>query len=120
MSVGQDLRYGWRMLQRNPRFALVAILTLAVGIGANAAMFSVIDGVLLHRLPFTDPDRVILIWDTDANRGVDRGTATPAEFLDWRDQNRVFEQLSAFRTLFFTVSGEAGPEQVYVAQSSGH
>src|SRR5262249_27232710 len=103
-TFAQDLRYGWRMMQRSPGFSLIAILALAIGIGANAAMFSVINAVLMHKLPFANPDRVVLIWDTDPNRGIDRATASPAEFLDWRDQAHVFQELSAFRTLFFTVT----------------
>ena len=91
-TIWQDLQYGWRMLRRSPGFSLVAILTLAIGIGANAAMFSVIYTVLLRPLPFPDAQRIVFIWDTDPNRNVVRGVASPAEFLDWRDQNHSFEE----------------------------
>ena len=114
----RDLKYGWRMLWRDPGFAAVAILTLAIGIGANTAIFSVIDAVLLRPLPITQPDRVVLLWETDANRGIERGTASLAEFLDWRDQKHVFRELSAYRTLFFTMTGRGEPEQVYGGQAS--
>ena len=70
-TIWQDLQYGWRMFRRSPGFSLVAILTLAIGIGANAAIFSVINTVLLRPLPFPDAQRIVFIWDTDPNRNVD-------------------------------------------------
>src|SRR5580700_5913072 len=116
----QDLRYGARMLLRNPGFAIVAILTLAIGIGANVVIFSIVNGVLLKPLPFRDSGRVVTIWETDANRNVTRGTASAAEFLDWRDMNHVFEELSAWRALYFTITGSGEPEQVWGSQVSGN
>jgi predicted permease len=116
----QDLRYGTRMLRRNPGFAIVAILTLAIGIGANVVIFSIVNGVLLKPLPFRDSGRVVTIWETDANRNVTRGTASAAEFLDWRDMNHVFEELSAWRALYFTITGNGEPEQVWGSQVSGN
>jgi putative ABC transport system permease protein len=115
-----DLRYGWRMLRRNPGFAAVAILTLAVGIGANAAIYSVINVVLLRPLPFSDSNRIVLIWETDANRNVQRGIASPAEFLDWREQNHVFQELAAWRTWFYSLTGSGEPEQVWGVHASGN
>src|SRR5579863_5918263 len=99
---GNDLEYGWRMLRRNPGFAIVAVLTLAIGIGANAAIFSVINTILLHPLPFQDSSRIMNVWDTDPNRGITSGTVSAAEFLDWRDMNRSFSELDAFRTSYVT------------------
>jgi len=116
----QDLRYGWRTLRRSPAFTIVAVLTLAIGIGANAAIFSVVNAVLLRPLPFPDSRRIVWIWETDENRNVHRGTASPAEFLDWRDRNHVFEELSAWRQLFFTVTGHHEAEQFWGAQVSGN
>ena len=116
----QDLRFGWRMLRRSPGFAVVAVLTLAIGIGANTAIFSVIDAVLLRPLPFPDSKRIVFIWETDENRNVHNGTASPAEFLDWRDQNHVFEELSGWRSLFFTLTGNGEPEQEWGAQVTGN
>jgi putative ABC transport system permease protein len=116
----QDLRYGARMLRRNPGFAVVAILTLAIGIGANVVIFSLVNGVLLKPLPFPDSGRVVTIWETDANRNITRGTASAAEFLDWRDMNHVFQELSASRAVYFTLTGNGEPEQVWGFQVSGN
>jgi putative ABC transport system permease protein len=116
----QDLRYGARMLRRNPGFAAVAILTLAIGIGANVVIFSLVNGVLLKPLPFPDSSRVVTVWETDANRNVTRGTASAAEFLDWRDMNHVFQELSASRAVYFTLTGNGEPEQVWGFQVSGN
>lgn len=119
-TLWRDLRYGCRMLLRSPGFAIVAVLTLAIGIGATVAIFSVVNGVLLHPLPFRNPNRIVLIWETEASRDIDRGTASLAEFLDWRDQSHVFQELSAYRTLLFTLTGKGEPEQVYGAQTSAN
>jgi predicted permease len=116
----QDLRYGARMLRRNPGFAAVAILTLAIGIGANVMIFSVINGVLLRPLPFPDSQRIVTVWETDANRGIVHGTASAAELLDWRDMNHSFKDLSGWRALYFTITGNGEPEQVWGSQVSGN
>src|SRR5271154_1571326 len=116
----QDLRYGARMLRRNPGFAVVAILTLAIGIGANVVIFSVVDGVLLRPLPFPDTNRIFILFETDANRGVVHGTASAPELLDWRDMNHSFQDLSGWRALYFTITGSGDPEQVWGSQVSGN
>lgn len=119
-TIWQDLRYGWRMLRQSPGFTAVAVLTLAIGIGANAAIFSVINTVLLRPLPFPNPNQIVLVWDTDPNRNITRSTASVAEFLDWRDQNHVFQELSAWRTWFYNLTGTGEPEQVWGVHSSGN
>ena len=116
----QDLRFAWRTLRRSPGFTVIAVLTLAIGIGANAAIFSVINTVILRPLPFPDSQRIDWVWETDQNRGVRRGTASQAEFLDWRERNHSFEELAAWRELFFTVTGNGEPEQNWGAQVSGN
>ena len=116
----QDLRYGARMLRRNPGFAAVAILTLAIGIGANVVIFSIVNGVLLKPLPFPDSGRVVTIWETDANRNITRGTASAPEYLDWRDMNHVFQDLSASRAVYFTLTGNGEPEQVWGFEVTGN
>ena len=90
----QDLRFGLRMLLKNPGFTLVAILTLAVGIGANTAIFSVVNAVLLRPLPYQDPDRLAMLWTDDPKRNIrEEGTSYP-NFLDWRSQNQLFSDLA--------------------------
>jgi putative ABC transport system permease protein len=116
----QDIRYGLRSLRRNPGFAIVAIVTLAIGIGANAAIFSVINGVLLRPLPFPQSQRLVTVWETDADRNIVHGTASPAEYLDWQEMNHSFEQLSGWRGLYFTVTGSGDPERVWGSEVSGN
>ena len=116
----QDLRYGFRTLRRNPGFAIVAILTLAIGIGANVAIFSVINGVLLKPLPFPESQRLVAVFETDAERNIVHGTASPAEFLDWQEMNHSFEDLSGWRSLYFTITGTGDPERVWGSEVSGN
>ena len=114
----QDLRYGARMLQKNPAFTLVALLALALGIGANTAIFSVVNAVVLRPLPFKDPDRLVYVWETNPRIGLDRAIVSPPDFADWREQNGVFERISAFRTWFYRLSGGGEPEQVWGVRTS--
>ena len=119
-TLWQDLRYGARTLRRNPGFAVVAILTLAIGIGANVVIFSVVNGILLKPLPFPDSHRVVTIWETDANRNINRGMASAPEYLEWREMNHVFQELSCWRALYFTITGGGEPERVWGSQVSGN
>ncbi|MFY9532026.1 MAG: ABC transporter permease [Candidatus Acidiferrales bacterium] len=114
----QDLRYGWRMLVKSPGFTAVAVLTLALGIGANSAIFSIVYCTILRPLPFPDSKQLTMIWETDANRALTRGAASPAEFLDWREQNHVFERIASWRTWFYTLTGQGEPEQVWGVSTS--
>jgi len=90
----QDLRYAARQLTGRPAFALLAVLTLALGIGANTAIFSVVHGVLLKPLPYAEPDRLVQLWETNPLRNWTEATIAPANLLDWRERNRVFEDLA--------------------------
>src|SRR5262245_20024075 len=94
-SLLQDLRYGARTLLKNPGFTLIAVLTLALGIGANTAIFSVVNAVLLRSLPFHDPDRLVLVWEDASFAGFPRNTPAPANYADWKSQNHVFEDMGA-------------------------
>jgi predicted permease len=106
----QDLRYGLRMLARNPGFVAVAVLTLALGIGANAALFSVISGVLLEPLPYPEPDRLVALYSRDANYM--QSSVAYLNFLDWVRDNRSFSALAAYRGDDYTLTGTGEPERV--------
>ena len=110
-TLWQDLRYGARMLLKKPGFTLIAVITLALGIGANAAIFSVVNAVLLRPLPFKDPDRLMLIRETKLPQ-FPEFSVSPGNFLDWRKQNTVFERLIAFNSLSFNMVGTGDPEQI--------
>jgi putative ABC transport system permease protein len=109
-EIWQDLRYGAHMLLKNPGFTLIAVITLALGIGANAAIFSVVNAILLRPLPFKESDR--LVWLYGVQPQLKRANHSPADFLDYQAQNRSFEQMAAFRNLSFTLTGEDRPERI--------
>ena len=108
-SFWQDFRYGARVLQKNPLSTLIVILTLALGIGANTAIFSVINAVLLRPLPFTEPERLVTLWNVNPKAGGDGFPVSYPDFYDWRAQQHSFERLAAFhqRSLTLTGAGEA-------------
>ena len=95
-SLLQDLRYAVRMCARTPGFTAVAMLTLALGIGANTAIFTLVNAVLIERLPFKDPDRLVVVWEENVRRPGRPNTIAPANYLQWQDRNQVFEEMSAF------------------------
>src|SRR5438093_4838188 len=90
----QDLRYGARMVIKNPGFTAVAVLTLALGIGANTAIFSVVNGVLLRPLPYLEPDRLIMIFESNPKGGWPKFSVAPPNFVDWREQSSPFQELA--------------------------
>ncbi|HXN51571.1 MAG TPA: ABC transporter permease [Candidatus Acidoferrum sp.] len=108
----QDLRYAARMLRRNPGFAAVVVLTLALGIGANTAIFSVIDGILLRPLPYGDADRLVIVWENNLRRSYPQNVASPPNFLDWQTQNHVFSGMSCLSDLRGNLTGSGDPEQI--------
>ena len=112
----RDVKFGLRALVRNPAFSAVALLTLGLGIGANAAIFSVVNAVLLRQLPFPGSDRIVMVRKTEARRNVTRGAASAAEYLDWRERNRSFEQLAGWTAGYYNLAGASEPEQVYGAR----
>jgi putative ABC transport system permease protein len=114
-----DMRFALRMLGKNPAFTSIAILTLALGIGANTAIFSVVDAVLLRPLPYSQPDRLVTV--SESNRPYDlltRNAVAPGNFLDWRDRNHVFEQIAAVQLPGFSLTGLDRPERVLGAATS--
>ena len=108
----QDLRYGGRMLVKKPGFTLVAILTLALGIGANTAIFTVSNAALLRPLPYQDAEQLAVVATTMRRDKVEVRSTSYPDFADWRDQNTVFEHLAARTSPSFTLTGGAGPERV--------
>jgi putative ABC transport system permease protein len=117
-AVIQDVRFGLRLLRKNPGFTAVAVLTLALGIGANTAIFSVINGVLLKPLPFDQPDRLVRIYHTPPQAsfpGMPTFSVSAANFLDWRAQSQAFEAMAAIGFARFTLTGKARPEAIPTA-----
>jgi putative ABC transport system permease protein len=112
----QDLRVGARMLRRNPTFAAIAVLTLGLGIGANAAIFSLFNAVLLRPLPYPDPDRLVLIWATNTRTGDTEDVASYPDVEDWRSSNRSFVEVAAFTTRDATLAGGEQAELVPALQ----
>jgi putative ABC transport system permease protein len=111
----QDLRYALRQLRKSPGFAAVAVLTLALGIGANTAIFSVVNGVLLRPLPFHDPQKLVRVWHVPPAKsfpGMTRFSVSPANYIDWEKQNQVFGQMAIYTYRGFTLSGGGKPQRV--------
>ena len=90
-----DVRYALRTLRNSPGFTAVAVLTLALGIGANTALFSVVNAVLLRPLPYHEPDRLVAAWEANPGRGSDRNVVSPGNYLDWQSQNHVLAPCAA-------------------------
>jgi putative ABC transport system permease protein len=110
----QDLHYGARVLFRNPSFTLVAVVTLALGMGATTAIFSVVDAVLLHPLPFRDPSRLVVVWENFFTLNHPHNVAAPTNFLDWKSQNTVFEAMTAMADTNANLTGSGDPQQIVV------
>src|SRR5215475_2700306 len=108
----QDLKYGLRRLRKSPGFTLIALLTLAVGIGANTAIFSIVNAVLLRPLPYQNPDRLVLLWQRFTRLGLDRVVVSASEFGDYRDQTTGFEEIAAFGYESFNLTGGNEPERI--------
>jgi putative ABC transport system permease protein len=114
----QDLRYGFRMLMKRPGFTAVAVVALALGIGANTAIFSVVNAVLLRPLPYAEPERLVMVWGSAPQLGFDVLPPTAAESVEWRERSRVFEEVAALRSQTWNMTGAAGPEQIEGARVS--
>lgn len=112
-ALWQDLRYGIRMLFKHPGFTAIAVLTLALGIGANTAIFSVVNAVVLRPLPFEDPERIIRMWGKFSQG--DHAATSPPDFLDYRAQNSTFEEFAAMRSSSYNLTGDAEPERIIAA-----
>src|SRR5882757_1275079 len=108
----KDIRQGIRGLVRNPGFTAIAVITLALGIGANTAIFSVVNAVLLRPLPFDDPESIVWLWDTQPQ--LPTAPASVPDFLDWKAQNSSFAHLAAFQSGMMFFDAGAGTEDLRV------
>src|SRR5215510_14929860 len=115
-TVWQDLRYGARMLLKNPGVSFVVVLALALGIGANTAIFSVINAVLLRPLPYDEADRLVFLNET--SKVMDEISISYPNFTDWRNQNTVFEKIGVYNRGNYNLTGAGEPERITAAQMS--
>ncbi len=117
----KDIRFGIRMLLAKPGFTVAAILTLALGIGANTAIFSIVEAVLLRPLPYKEPDRIVAVWETDLGKGGERWRVAPANYFDWREQSAAFEEMALLGASSLNLTGAGEPEQLLgVRVSAGY
>jgi putative ABC transport system permease protein len=108
----QDLRYAIRMLLKKPSFTAIVVLALAIGIGANTAIFSVVNAILLRQLPYKQPDRLSMIWMDNPKLGVDQDWHSYPNYVDYKEQNQVFEDMAAFNNRSFNLTGAGDPVRV--------
>src|SRR5215467_13618968 len=107
-----DLRYGLRLLRQAPGFTAVALCALALGIGANTAIFSTLDSVVLRALPYEDPERVVLVWEDASFNSFPKDTPAPANYADWKSRNHVFTDMAAISGSTVSLTVDGPPEQV--------
>src|SRR5262249_40901070 len=115
-NLWQDLRYGARMLLKNPGFTLIAVATLALGIGANTAIFSVVNGLLLRPLPYRDPERLAIIWTHSPGANVAQDWPSPGQFSAVKAKSDVFEALALAQGNSAVLTGQDAPERISVVQ----
>lgn len=112
-TLFQDVRYGFRQLRRSPGFTVIAILTLALGIGANAVIFSAVNSVLLRPLPYPNANRLVQVWSTNPHTNPWGEWVSYPDFVDWWTQNKVFEDLVTYRTTLTNITGGDHPEALF-------
>ncbi|HEV8203971.1 MAG TPA: ABC transporter permease [Pyrinomonadaceae bacterium] len=108
----KDIRYGVRGLLKRPGFTVIALVTLALGIGANTAIFSVVNAVLLRPLQFRDPEQLVVVWEEASFAGFPTNTPAPANYVDWKNQNQSFADMAAASTESFNLTGDGEPERI--------
>ena len=122
-TLFQDIRFGLRMLLKAPGFTAVAVIVLALGIGANTAIFSVVNAVLLRPLPYPQPDRLVQVWHTPPQSsfpGMTRFSVSPANYIDWANQNHSFEQMAIYGFSGFNLTGKGEPESILATRVSSN
>jgi len=119
-ECARDFRYALRMLQRSPGFTAVAVLTLALGIGANTAIFSVINSVLLGPLPYHDPGGLVMVWESNSQHRNPHNTVSPPNFLDWQSRSTVFSSMAYIADVRNNLTGNSEPEEVVVQAVSAN
>src|SRR3954465_5842866 len=112
----RDIRYALRMLAKSPGFTAAAVLSLALGIGANTAVFSVVNAVLLKTLPYHEPERLVLVWGEDKTQGTHRGQVSATDVADYRARNHVFSEISTYTDFRPVLTGAGDPERIFGAQ----
>ena len=117
-TLWQDLRFSARMMRKSPGFTTVAVITLALSIGANTAIFSVINSVLLRPLPYQDPDNLVMVWESNSQHVNPHNTVSPPNFLDWQSRNTVFSSMSFIFDERDNLTGNGDPEEVVVQDVS--
>src|SRR5919109_5682108 len=117
-SVWQDLRYGLRMLVRQPGFTFAAVLTIALGVGANTAIFSVVNAVLLRPLPYAEPDQLVRVYEKRPKLGRTRNVVSAPDFIDWRAQSQTFDSMAAYNGWGVSLTGGGEPQQITGALAS--
>ncbi|HEY6267651.1 MAG TPA: ABC transporter permease [Candidatus Acidoferrum sp.] len=119
-EAARDFRHALRMLQRSPGFTTVAVLTLALGIGANTAIFSVIDSVLLRPLPYHEPDQLVMVWESNSQHPNPHNTVSPPNFLDWQSRNTIFSSMAYMFDGRDNLTGNGDPQEVVVQDVSAN
>src|SRR5579872_773449 len=117
-TLRQDIRYGWRMLVKSPAFTILVLLMLAIGIGANTAVFTIFSATLLRPLPYADPDKLVQVWETRTSGTFQQMEASYPDYLDMRDHNQVFSQMGGYSKTTATLTDKDGAEQVFIAVAS--
>jgi putative ABC transport system permease protein len=107
-----DIRFGFRTLIKHPGFSVIAVLSLALGIGANTAIFSVVNAILLKPLPFKEPQKLVLLWEDQSSIGFPRAEVAPANYVDWKTQNQVFADVASLNWKNFNLTGDGQPERL--------
>ena len=120
LNVSRDIRHALRMILRAPGFSLIAILTFAVGIGVNTAVFNVVNGVLLRPLPYPDADRITMLWVDNRRQGIREDITSYPAYVDWKTQGTSYEHMAGFTPAAYSLTGSGEPERLNGAQATAN